>query len=66
MMNIDSAPKDGTQILAKFESGGIAVVYWCQRYSDKLASWSFSNSSSFCRKDPVGWKPLPENFQLFE
>lgn len=52
--SIETAPKDGTEILL-YSLGDIGVCYW--RDDDVMAGWTWGLGKAFGR--PTKWQPLP-------
>lgn len=71
---IDTAPKDGTEIIALYDCGGVYGVrimwfYTEQDYEkfnpigsleDNVGWWSIRSSVSSEKVNPTHWMPLPE------
>ena len=67
---IETAPKDGTRILAAFDDGKMCVVRWVDKlfYSgwtiyfntDKYIFWIFGKKEWLIVKDVKYWMPLPK------
>ena len=66
---IDSAPKDGTEILVHFKSVGVRQVSWCDECGDsksEYALWRVDDNKhgpyplrGYRNGDETGWMPLP-------
>jgi hypothetical protein len=55
---IETAPKDGTEILGYF--GGLDVIYWRENKSyPKLSSWCHHCDITLINPKPTHWMPLP-------
>ena len=55
MMLIETAPKDGTEILTYTEMGGFSVRYWSEGEDDAMA-WQPRIRGCF----PTHWTHLPD------
>jgi hypothetical protein len=65
---MESAPKDGTSILAISEDGEPSVVCWNQvkcQWSGLCGGYFVRNEYfAFIHPSPVGWLPLPEPMEV--
>jgi Protein of unknown function (DUF551) len=52
--SIETAPKDGTEILAYIPMDGINIVYW------KSSGWDYVSGQSNFDINPTHWMPLPD------
>jgi hypothetical protein len=67
---IETAPKDGTEILVSFKKVGVKCVAWTTRWgdpTDEYAHWHIDDNKhdpyplrGYNEGDELGWKPLPQ------
>ena len=58
--DIDSAPKDGTEILVGSASLGPVVVKWKEgRSTMRDTDWMVSWDGDYLASEPYGWMPIP-------
>jgi hypothetical protein len=70
---IETAPKDGTEILVSFNGLGVKCVAWTTRWddpTDEHAHWHIDDNKNdphplrgYSEGDELGWKPLPQSLR---
>lgn len=57
---IETAPRDGTEVLLAFDSGAIEKAVWAQSNGEQAFLISRPDWSRYPDDKPTHWKPLPD------
>ena len=57
---IETAPKDGTKIIAFDHHAGVVIVRWRMRWPETGCEWIEATGEEYENYRPTHWMPLPE------